>query len=157
MNLHGYLARERIFYGSDEGLDFTNIYFYTVAFHAIRASNRLAQERGQAFDGFEDSKYATGEYFDKYIDEGRGSRRRRASRELFADAGVHIPTQDDWRELGRVGQGARHLQPEPPGRPADRLDLLHQPLDDARSTRSRRRSRSARRARSGASTTRRPS
>src|SRR5690606_27246728 len=28
MNLHGYLARERIFYGSEEGIDFTNIYFY---------------------------------------------------------------------------------------------------------------------------------
>jgi ribonucleoside-diphosphate reductase alpha chain len=25
MNLHGYLARERIFYGSEEGIDFTNI------------------------------------------------------------------------------------------------------------------------------------
>lgn len=30
MNLHGYLARERIHYGSEEGVDFTNIYFYTV-------------------------------------------------------------------------------------------------------------------------------
>ena len=27
MNLHGYLAREGIAYGSPEGLDFTNIYF----------------------------------------------------------------------------------------------------------------------------------
>ena len=27
MNLHGYLARERIHYGSAEGVDFTNIYF----------------------------------------------------------------------------------------------------------------------------------
>src|SRR5690554_5243820 len=63
MNLHGYLARERIHYGSDEGLDFTNMYFYTVAFHAIQASNKLAIERGAAFEGFEDSKYASGEYF----------------------------------------------------------------------------------------------
>lgn len=30
MNLHGYLAREGIAYGSPEGLDFTNIYFYTI-------------------------------------------------------------------------------------------------------------------------------
>lgn len=30
MNLHGYLAREGIAYGSPEGLDFTNLYFYTV-------------------------------------------------------------------------------------------------------------------------------
>src|SRR6478735_6577457 len=42
MNLHGYLARERIHYGSTEGIDFTNIYFYTVLYHALRASNRIA-------------------------------------------------------------------------------------------------------------------
>lgn len=30
MNLHGYLVREVIAYGSPEGLDFTNLYFYTV-------------------------------------------------------------------------------------------------------------------------------
>ena len=46
MNLHGYLARERIIYGSEEGIDFTNIYFYTVLYHALRASNRIAIERG---------------------------------------------------------------------------------------------------------------
>ena len=69
MNLHGYLARERIFYGSEEGIDFTNIYFYTVLFHAMRASNRIAIERGEAFDGFEDSKYATGEFFEKYTEQ----------------------------------------------------------------------------------------
>ena len=32
MNLHGYLARERVHYGSEEGVDFTNIYFYTVLY-----------------------------------------------------------------------------------------------------------------------------
>ena len=47
MNLHGYLAREHVHYGSEEGLDFTNIYFYTVLFHALRASNLIAIERGQ--------------------------------------------------------------------------------------------------------------
>jgi len=52
MNLHGYLAREHVHYGSEEGLDFTNIYFYTVLFHALRASNNIAKERGEAFDGF---------------------------------------------------------------------------------------------------------
>src|SRR5690606_34532598 len=65
MNLHGYLARERVYYGSEEGLDFTNIYFYTVLYHALRASNQIAIERGKAFEGFEESKYATGEFFDK--------------------------------------------------------------------------------------------
>ncbi|NKY39622.1 class 1b ribonucleoside-diphosphate reductase subunit alpha [Cellulomonas septica] len=117
MNLHGYLARERIFYGSDEGLDFTNIYFYTVAYHAIRASNLLAQERKQAFYGFEDSKYATGEYFQKYVEKEWAPRTERI-RALFADAGVHIPTQDDWRELAASvkehGIYNQNLQAVPP-------------------------------------------
>nr|WP_273653282.1 class 1b ribonucleoside-diphosphate reductase subunit alpha [Cellulomonas fimi] len=117
MNLHGYLARERIFYGSDEGLDFTNIYFYTVAYHAIRASNLLAQERKQAFYGFEDSKYATGEYFQKYVEKEWAPRTERV-RTLFADAGVHIPTQDDWRQLAALvqehGLYNQNLQAVPP-------------------------------------------
>jgi ribonucleoside-diphosphate reductase alpha chain len=98
MNLHGYLARERVFYGSEEGIDFTNIYFYTVAYHAIAASNRLAIERKRYFGGFEDSKYATGEYFDKYTDQVWEPATPRVA-ELFAEAGVHIPTQQDWAEL----------------------------------------------------------
>ncbi|MFR9751382.1 class 1b ribonucleoside-diphosphate reductase subunit alpha [Nocardia sp. 004] len=98
MNLHGYLARERIHYGSEEGIDFTNIYFYAVVYHAIRASNRIAIERGRYFGGFPESKYASGEYFDKYTDQVWEPKTDRV-RQLFADAGVHIPTQDDWREL----------------------------------------------------------
>ncbi|NYD76333.1 ribonucleoside-diphosphate reductase alpha chain [Arthrobacter cupressi] len=96
MNLHGYLARERVHYGSEEGLDFTNIYFYTVLFHALRASNKLAIETGEKFGGFEDSKYASGEFFDKYTEQEWAPETERV-RELFA--GHHIPTQDDWREL----------------------------------------------------------
>ncbi|GLY62676.1 ribonucleoside-diphosphate reductase [Pectobacterium carotovorum subsp. carotovorum] len=98
MNLHGYLAKERIFYGTEEAIDFTNIYFYTVAFHAIRASNALAIERNQRFSGFELSKYATGEYFDKYIEQIWEPTTTRA-RELFEQAGIHIPTQQDWAAL----------------------------------------------------------
>lgn len=96
MNLHGFLAREHIHYGSEEGLDFTNIYFYTVLFHALRASNRLAIERGTVFDGFWDSTYASGEFFDKYTDQVWEPATDRV-KELFAD--IPVPTQDDWREL----------------------------------------------------------
>lgn len=117
MNLHGYLARERIFYGSDEGLDFTNIYFYTVAYHAIRASNQLAIERGSAFEGFADSKYASGEYFTKYVEKEWAPRTARVAA-LFADAGIHIPTQDDWRALAASvaehGLYNQNLQAVPP-------------------------------------------
>ena len=96
MNLHGYLAREHVYYGSEEGLDFTNIYFYTVLFHALRASNQIAIERGTAFDGFADSTYASGEFFDKYTDAVWEPETAKVT-ELFT--GIHIPTQDDWREL----------------------------------------------------------
>ncbi|CAM3231157.1 class 1b ribonucleoside-diphosphate reductase subunit alpha [Prescottella defluvii] len=117
MNLHGYLARERIHYGSDEGIDFTNIYFYTVVFHAVRASNEIAKERGTHFKGFPQSKYASGEYFDKYTDRVWEPATERV-RQLFADAGVDIPTQDDWRELKasvqKYGIYNQNLQAVPP-------------------------------------------
>ena len=98
MNLHGYLAREGIFYGSEEGIDFTNIYFYTVLYHALRASNRIAIERGSHFKGFERSKYASGEFFDKYTEQVWEPTTEKV-RQLFADADIRIPTQDDWRRL----------------------------------------------------------
>ncbi len=117
MNLHGYLARERIYYGSEEGVDFTNIYFYTVTYHAIRASNRLAVERGASFKGFENSKYASGEYFDKYTDQEWKPATDRVQA-LFDDAGIHIPTQEDWLELKKAvmasGLYNQNLQAVPP-------------------------------------------
>lgn len=67
MNLHGFLARERIHYGSPEGVEFTSVYFAAVAYHAIRASNLLAQEKGRTFKDFDKSKYADGSFFDKYV------------------------------------------------------------------------------------------
>ena len=98
MNLHGYLAKERIHYGSEEGIDFTNMYFYTVAFHALKASNELAIERGTTFEGFEDSDYASGVFFDKYTDQVWEPATERV-RALFEEAGIAIPTQEDWRAL----------------------------------------------------------
>ncbi len=117
MNLHGYLARERIFYGSEEGVDFTNIYFYTVTYHALKASNRLAVEKGRSFKGFENSKYATGEYFDKYTERAWMPATEKVVA-LFERAGIHIPTQDDWLELKAAvmagGLYNQNLQAVPP-------------------------------------------
>ncbi|GDY71253.1 hypothetical protein SAV31267_007380 [Streptomyces avermitilis] len=98
MNLHGYLARERIRYGSDEALDFTDAYFRTVAYHAVRESNRLAIERRHHFAGFPESRYASGEYFEPYTRQPWEPSTERV-RVLFAEAGVRLPTQRDWQEL----------------------------------------------------------
>ena len=117
MNLHGYLARERVHYGSEEGVDFTNIYFYTVLYHALRASNRIAIERGAHFKGFEKSKYATGEFFDKYTEQVWEPKTDRV-KQLFAEAGIRIPTQEDWVRLKesvqKDGIYNQNLQAVPP-------------------------------------------
>ena len=115
MNLHGYLGRERIHYGSEEALDFTNMYFYTVTYHAIAESNKIAIERGESFDNFENSDYASGAYFTKYIEEEWVPKTDKV-KELFKD--IHIPTQDDWRELAASvaehGMYNQNLQAVPP-------------------------------------------
>ena len=98
MNLHGYLGSERIHYGSPEAIDFTDIYFLTVTYHALRASHRLAVERGRAFDGFSESRYADGSYFDRYTARDWQPATERV-RQLFADAGIEIPSRADWAAL----------------------------------------------------------
>lgn len=117
MNLHGYLSRERIFYGSEEGIDFTNMYFYTVTYHAIKASNMIAKERKETFKNFEDSKYASGEYFDKYTEKTWEPATDKV-RGLFADSGIEIPTQEDWEKLKKSvmkhGMYNAYLQAVPP-------------------------------------------
>ena len=117
MNLHGYLAREKVHYGSEESIDFTNIYFYTVLFHALKASNKIAIERKSHFHNFENSKYASGEFFDKYTDQVWAPTTEKA-KELFAKANVAIPTQEDWKELKasvmKHGIYNQNLQAVPP-------------------------------------------
>ncbi|MBJ3816064.1 class 1b ribonucleoside-diphosphate reductase subunit alpha [Shimwellia pseudoproteus] len=117
MNLHGYLAREGIAYGSEQGLDFTNIYFYTVTWHALHASCALAKARGQRFAGFAQSAYASGDYFRRYIEQ----RWQPATPEvaaLFSRAGITIPDQAMWQSLRddvmQYGLYNRNLQAIPP-------------------------------------------
>ena len=123
MNLHGFLAREGIQYGSEEALDFTDMYFMTVAYHAYRASHTLAVEHGTAFRGFADSAYAKpageGNYFDKYTDGRRSlAPRTELVRALFERFGVAVPTEADWAELRddilRDGIYNQNLQAVPP-------------------------------------------
>ena len=117
MNLHGYLAREHIHYGSEEALDFTNMYFYTVVYNAIKASNKIAIERGSTFHNFENSKYATGEYFQKYTDQVWAPATEKV-KELFGKSNITIPSQDDWKALKesvmKHGIYNQNLQAVPP-------------------------------------------
>ncbi|MGI6904867.1 MULTISPECIES: class 1b ribonucleoside-diphosphate reductase subunit alpha [Leclercia] len=117
MNLHGYLAREGIAYGSPEGLDFTNLYFYTITWHALNTSMMLAREKGQRFAGFAQSRYASGEYFNLYLN-GDWQPKTEKVRALFARAGVRLPTRAMWQQLRddvmRYGIYNQNLQAVPP-------------------------------------------
>ena len=117
MNLHGYLGKQKIHYGSEEGIDFTNMYFYAVVYHAIKASNEMAKKTGSPFDNFENSKYATGEFFDKYtLSEWKPATKKVAK--LFKDSGIELPAQADWEKLKRSvmkhGIYNQNLQAVPP-------------------------------------------
>lgn len=117
MNLHGYLAREGIAYGSPEALDFTNLYFYTITWHALRTSMLLARERGETFAGFKQSRYASGEYFSQYL-QGNWQPKTAKVGELFTRSGITLPTREMWAQLRddvmRYGIYNQNLQAVPP-------------------------------------------
>ncbi|MBV7282844.1 MULTISPECIES: class 1b ribonucleoside-diphosphate reductase subunit alpha [unclassified Corynebacterium] len=117
MNLHGFLGREHIHYGSEEALDFTNAYFAAVMYECIKASNQIAKERGEHFTKFETSDYATGEFFDRY-DPAEFAPRTERVKEIFANSTIHTPTAEEWAELkesvATYGMFNRYLQAVPP-------------------------------------------
>ncbi|WP_165241447.1 class 1b ribonucleoside-diphosphate reductase subunit alpha [Corynebacterium lizhenjunii] len=117
MNLHGYLGREHIEYGSEEALDFTNAYFAAVMYAALRASNKIARERGQYFGEFPQSDYANGAFFDRYNPEDFAPKTQRV-KDLFAASSIHTPTAEDWEDLKQQvaehGLYNRNLQAVPP-------------------------------------------
>ncbi len=110
MNLHGFLGAHEIEYGSFEALDFVNLYFSTVLFHAISASCEIAKEKDESFYGFEGSRFDTGEFFEPFLharfsveDEDLGGHdlfpKTQKVKDLLYKARLAIPTRDDWENL----------------------------------------------------------
>ncbi|AGR46633.1 NrdE [Bacillus phage v_B-Bak6] len=96
MNLHGYLAKNGIPYGSKASIDFARTFFSTINFYTIVRSNQMAVERDSIFYGFDKSTYATGEYFEPHIAEDYRPKTKKVQK-LFE--GIHIPTQEEWQLL----------------------------------------------------------
>lgn len=117
MNLHGYLGREKVHYDTPEAVEFTSVYFAAVAYHCLRTSCLLAQEKKQRFVGFSQSTYASGIYFDKYISSD-WLPTSETVRALFAKNGMQLPTRADWAQLKadvmEHGLYNRNLQAIPP-------------------------------------------
>ncbi|THF79470.1 class 1b ribonucleoside-diphosphate reductase subunit alpha [Cohnella fermenti] len=101
MNLHGYLAKNRIAYESAEARDFARTFFMMVNFYSIERSMEIARERGETFAGFERSEYASGAYFERY----QSTDYRPATEKVKAlFEGITIPSPQDWAELGAAVQ-----------------------------------------------------
>ncbi|MDK9740105.1 class 1b ribonucleoside-diphosphate reductase subunit alpha [Vibrio sp. D404a] len=117
MNLHGFLARERIHYDSPEAIDFTGSYFACILYHCLVASNKLAQEKKSVFKGFENSTYSDGSFFSKYLEQDF-SPKSEVVKALFERLDIRIPTVSEWEELKQTvmssGLYNRNLQAIPP-------------------------------------------
>lgn len=96
MNLHGYLVKNQIAYESREALDFCNVFFMMMNFYSLERSMEIAKDRKTTFKDFEQSDYATGEYFTKYLEKDFVPQTDKV-KVLFD--GIKIPTVDDWKAL----------------------------------------------------------
>ncbi|WCF11172.1 class 1b ribonucleoside-diphosphate reductase subunit alpha [Paenibacillus thiaminolyticus] len=96
MNLHGFLAKNKIAYESKEARDFVRAFFMMVNFYSLERSMLIAQERGMTFTDFDKSEYASGAYFDRYLNTDFSPKTERVQ-QLFE--GHTIPTLEDWARL----------------------------------------------------------
>ncbi|MDT2832223.1 class 1b ribonucleoside-diphosphate reductase subunit alpha [Vagococcus carniphilus] len=96
MGLHTYFAKNQMEYGSEESLEFTDIYFMLLNYWTLVESNNIAKERKESFYQFEKSDYANGSYFDSYINEPILPTSDKI-KELFK--GIEIPSAEDWTRL----------------------------------------------------------
>lgn len=96
MGLHTALAMNEIHYGSEESLEFTDIFFRTVNYYCLLASQKIAQERQERFHDFDKSKYADGSYFTPYIEEDLTIQSDKVAK-IFEN--IPVPTAHDWQVL----------------------------------------------------------
>lgn len=96
MNLHGFLAKNKIAYESKEARDFVRAFFMMLNYYSIERSMLIAKERQETFLGFEHSEYANGNYFERYLTKDYSPVTDKV-KELFE--GQEIPTMQDWKRL----------------------------------------------------------
>ena len=97
MNLHGHLVTQEIDYGSDESIEFVDMLTEAINYYSLKSSSIIAKERNESFYEFEKSDYATGEYFDKYIN--KEDNKEITDKVKKALGNVPIITSDMWKEL----------------------------------------------------------
>lgn len=96
MNLHGHMVATDIMYGSDEANEFIDAFFTALNYYSIKASVEVAKERKERFYRFEDSDYASGEFFEPYFKKELVITSEKAKKAL---GNVPIITSEMWMEL----------------------------------------------------------
>jgi ribonucleoside-diphosphate reductase alpha chain len=96
MDLHGYLAKNKIMYESFEALDFARTFFMMMNYYSIERSMQLAITMKETFKDFNQSDYADGSYFQKYLVNNYYPKSDKV-KALFE--GIYIPTPADWKAL----------------------------------------------------------
>ncbi len=96
MNLHGYLAKNKIAYESEIAKEFVNVFFAAMNYYSIERSMQLAKSRHETFKGFEQSDYATGVYFDRYVSTDFLPTSEKV---IGLFEGITLPTRADWQQL----------------------------------------------------------
>ena len=71
MNLHGHLVQSGIRYGSKESIQFIDAFMEALNYYSLKASMETAKAKKETFYQYEDSDYATGVYFEKYLKKNR--------------------------------------------------------------------------------------
>jgi len=100
MNLAGWFAKEKMIYGDEDSLEFTSAYFSMINFYTLKTSNAIAKETGIVFEGFENSDYASGEYFERYRTVSYVPQRDKVV-EIFDRYGITVPGIEEWDALAQ--------------------------------------------------------
>jgi len=96
MNLHGHLVTEGIMYGSKDSIDFMDHFMEAMNYFSLKSSMVMAKERGETFYRFEESDYASGIYFNQYINK---TEEELSPAVLKALGNIPIITAEMWENL----------------------------------------------------------
>lgn len=96
MNLHGHLMTSDIRYGSLESIEFADRYGEALNYFSIKSSMLIAKDRSETFEGYEQSDYASGVYFDTYTEKEDSEI---SDKVQYALGNVPTITREMWLEL----------------------------------------------------------
>jgi len=96
MNLHGHLVSQGILYGSPDSIAFIDAFMEALNYYSLTASMQIAKERGETFYGYEQSDYADGSYFEKYVNKPDAEWSDQAKAAL---GNVPLITREMWTSL----------------------------------------------------------